>query len=316
MATLLGPDRFAITSSGIASTRNKAVKTSTVYTRALARAHKLTHQINTQKTQTTDKLLAAADVIVFMNKDVYNDALHEYQFDTRKCLVWDVADINPKVDRAAKAKNTEKAWRDASEGTFRQIAVHCDALKDYLTKTAWVDVMDEHNEHTGLRLPVAWVTDRGLWHRGVHVVVQTADGRFVVGKRSNGIVFAPGMLDISLGGGMDCGEAPLETAVRETREELGVPVAEKHFRPLFMCRWNTFHPRYNKHTRGHVYVYTVKLPQHSRHFTPQPGEVAELRLLTRGQVKRLLRTHRIRNFGRLKWGDRIYRRAIAASLHT
>ena len=120
--------------------------------------------------------------------------------------------------------------------TFAKIKQHCDELKTYLTHTAWVDVVDAQNEPTGLRLPLGWVTDRGLWHRGVHVVAQTLDGKYVVGKRDNAIVFAPGMLEISLGGGVDSGEHPLRAAVRETYEEIGVRMAEKHFRPLFIYK--------------------------------------------------------------------------------
>lgn len=313
MATLLD-ERFAISSSGIgASTANSKFKTVGPITKATARAHKLAHQIKTTKTQTTSRLLDEADVIIFMNKDVYDDALREYEFDVRKCLVWDVADIAPEAYRKAMAKGTEQALVDAAAGAFAGIRAHCDALHHYLTHTSWVDVVDAGNHATGLRLPMEWATDRGLWHRGIHVVVQTADGKFVVGKRANSIVFAPGMLEITLGGGVDSGETPLKAAQRETHEELGVHVPEKHFKPLFLYRLNSFHPRYNKRTRGHVYVYTVKLPVHSQSLTPQPGEVAELRLLTKSQVQRMLRTRRMKHFGRLSWHYKLYQKAIAYS---
>ena len=314
MATLLD-DRFAISSSGIEADRSKQVTTSASYTKATAKVHKLTHQIDTHKTQTTTKLLDAADVIVFMNKDVYDDALREYELDVRKCLVWDVADIGPEAYKKTIAKHTQQVLVDAAAGTFAAIRVHCDALYHYLTHTAWVDVVDAKNHAAGLRLPMEWATDRGLWHRGVHVVVQTSDGKFIVGKRSNNIVFAPGMLEITLGGGIDTGETPLQAAQRETHEELGVHVPEKHFKPLFLYKVSSFHPHYNKRTRGHVYVYVVKLPVHSGRLKPQPSEVAELRLLTKGQVRRLLRTYRIAHFGRLTWRHKFYKKAIAYSAH-
>lgn len=312
MATLLD-DRFAISSSGVIANRSKQITTSSSYAKAIAKAHKLTYQIDTHKVQTTNRLLAEADVIIFMNKDVYDDALREYEFDIRKCLAWDVADIDPEVKRKALAKHTQHALVEAVADTFAIIRGHCDALRHYLTHTSWVDVVDVNNHATGLRLPMEWATDRGLWHRGVHVVVQTTDGKFVVGKRVNTIVFAPGMLEISLGGGIDTGETPLKAAQRETHEELGVHVPEKHFKPLFLYRINSFHPHYNKRTRGHVYVYTVKLPIHSGRLKPQPGEVAELRLLSKRQVRHLLRTYRMEHFGRLSWRHKFYKKAIAYS---
>jgi len=305
--------QFAVSSSGIAALQ-ATPKIVESYTKAVARTFGLTHGITDAKTQTTNQLLAEADVIVFMNKDVYDDTQKEYEFDIRKTVVWHVADIDPAVKHASLVEGNQQLVLDAASNTYARIRGLCDELYEYLTHTPWVDVADAENRSTGLRLPLGWVTDRGLWHRGVHVVAQTSDGKFVVGKRANSIVFAPGMLEISLGGGIDAGESPIQAAVRETHEELGVHVPEKHFRPLFMYRLNSFHPRYNKRTRGHVYVYAVTLPLHSQ-LAPQISEVAELRTLTKRQVLRMLRMHRVAHFGRLKWNYELYKKAVAYSLH-
>jgi isopentenyl-diphosphate Delta-isomerase len=311
--TLVG-DNFYVTSSGIgALTSNSGIQTAEPYTKATAKVHDLRHGITKHKTQTTNKLLEDADVIIFMNKDVYEDALKDYTFDIRKSLVWHVSDMGMKRKREALAKHSEAALVEASAEIYRNIRRHCDDLTVYLTHTAWVDIVNEKNESAGMRLPIAWATDRGLWHRGVHVVAQTVDDKYIVGKRTNDIVFAPGMLEISLGGGVDSGEKPLQAAARETREELGVHVSEKLFRPLFMYRQIGYHPKYNKQTRCHLYVYSVKLPVHSDALRPQPGEVAELRALSRRQLKHLLHAHRMQHFGRLKWGYKLYDKAVAYS---
>ncbi len=304
--------KFAVTSSGVA-TQDTDTQTFSPLAKPTAKKYGLRHGLYRRKQQTTDKLLADADAIIFLNKDVYEDARKNYTFDIRKSLVWRVPDFDLTEMRRLLALHDEQALVDAVSGTFRQIQRLCDGLGTYLTHTAWVDVVDARNEPAGLRLPMEWVTDRGLWHRGVHVVAQTIDGKYVVGKRANEIIFAPGMLEISLGGGVDSGEPPLRAAARETHEELGVKLPEKRFQPLFMYRQIGYHPHYHKQTRCHLYVYHVKLPVHSRELKPQPGEVAELRAVSRRQVKHLLHAHRLQHFGRLKWGYKLYAKAIAYS---
>jgi protein-tyrosine-phosphatase/8-oxo-dGTP pyrophosphatase MutT (NUDIX family) len=308
----LAQGRFRVTSSGI-TTHNAQTSTTEAYTKVTARKHKLTHGIAGHKTQTTSQLLTDADIIVFMNKDVYDDALREYEFDTRKARVWHIKDIDPDFKRKCLEEHNEPALDEIADKTFLSIRKHCNELYAYLTQANWVDVVNADNQNDGLRLPISWVTDRGLWHRGIHVVAQTSDGKFVVGKRAKAIIFAPGMLEITLGGSVDSGEHPLHAAQRETHEELGVLLPAEHFRPLFMYRQTSYHPRYNKRSRVHLYVYAVKLPLHSSRLRPQPGEVDELRLLTKRQVKHLLRTHRAEHFGQLKWGYQLYQKAVAYS---
>lgn len=304
--------QFSVTSSGINAAQND-IKTISPQATIAAGTHHLHHGILGKSKQTTDETLANADVIIFMNKDVYEDAVHHYNFDVRKCQVWDVHDVTRAHVLRLQAAHDQKTLGSVADERFRRIQQLCDELRTYLTHTAWVDVMNAENKPIGLRLPMAWVTDRGLWHRGIHVVAQTIDGKYVVGKRSNSIVFAPGMLEISLGGGVDSGEHPLRAAARETHEELGVHVAEKHFRPLFMYKQVGYHPHYKKQTKAHLYVYSVKLPVHSRELKPQPEEVAEVRTLSRAEIKRLLHSHRLHHFGRLKWGYKLYNKAVAYS---
>jgi len=313
LATLVN-DRFAVSSSGVAASLS-VVKTAEPYAQAVARKHGVPFRMD-PKVQTTSAGLAEADVIVFMHKSVYDEALQKFDFDARKAIIWDVADVPQKLWDASRKTDNIQPLLPIAERTFAHIRQRCDVLYEYLTRTAWVDVVDHRNQSAGLRLPLAWVTDRGLWHRGVHVVAKTTDEKYVVGKRVHDIVFSPGMLEISLGGGVDSGETPLQAARRETHEEIGILLPEKTFQPLFVHSRSRTYPKLGKQSQAHLYVFSVTLPVHSEYLLrPEPAEVAELRLLTTGQVKRMLRTNRAANFGRLKPEHRLYKKALAYSAH-
>lgn len=305
---------FAFSSSGVDASMYPSGHHSPYTEIVLSHQPQLRREMSARRTQTTQTLLGKHDVVVCLDKSVYDDAIRLFGLDPRKTQVWHVEDIDKRAARIDTTKYDWPAVAALEDDIFAKIQHNCDTLAKYLTHTAWVDVVDAQNRLAGLRLPMGWVTDRGLWHRGIHVVAQTVDGKYVVGKRSSQIVFAPGMLEISLGGGVDSGEQPLQAAVRETHEELGVSVPEKYFRPLFMYKQVGYHPHYRKQTKCHLYVYSVRLPVHSRQLRPQPQEVAELRVLTQAQVKHLLRAHRLRHFGQLKWGYQLYNKAVAYSM--
>jgi 8-oxo-dGTP pyrophosphatase MutT (NUDIX family) len=166
---------------------------------------------------------------------------------------------------------------------------------------SWCDVVDEHNQPLGYRLPIDWITDRGRWHRGVRIILRSPAGNYLLEKRTSSIVFAPDMLDLSLGGLMDAGEVPLEAARREAREELGLQLAAAELVHLADLKWHSYHPHSRKHSRVFLTCYLATVPED---FDPvlQPEEVAAAYWLSPGQVKRLIRHHSLRRFGRLMYG--------------
>lgn len=79
--------------------------------------------------------------------------------------------------------------------------------------------------------------DPSLRHRAVHVLVFDEGGRLFLQKRSTLKDTAPGLWDTSVGGHMQPGETPLESAQREFAEELGVPPSP--MLPAYTYEWST-----------------------------------------------------------------------------
>src|SRR5258706_14329162 len=93
-----------------------------------------------------------------------------------------------------------------------------------------IDVLDQNGTPTGLTKPKDAIHRDGDWHRAAHVWIVTNDGRVLLQKRAAAKENWPGWWDVSAAGHCSAGESAVETAVRETEEELGITLAEDELR--------------------------------------------------------------------------------------
>ena len=105
----------------------------------------------------------------------------------------------------------------------------------------YLDVCDENGLPTGEIVDRATAHRTGVRHRTVHVwIYRETDGRFQVllQKRSDAKESFPGMLDTSCAGHVPAGEAPIDAAIRELGEELGLFLRPESLAALgcFDCR--------------------------------------------------------------------------------
>ena len=91
-----------------------------------------------------------------------------------------------------------------------------------------LDVVDAYDNRTGLVLPKSQIHAEGLLHRDVHVWF-VHDGQLLQQQRHVNKSIMPGEWDISAAGHVGHGEGYLETAVRETEEELGLALPPERF---------------------------------------------------------------------------------------
>lgn len=83
------------------------------------------------------------------------------------------------------------------------------------------DIIDENDIVVGQELRSV-VHQRGLWHRGVHVLLFTDDGTLLVQQRSKDRVHAPLAFDCSVSEHVKAGEGYHQAAIRGLKEELGL----------------------------------------------------------------------------------------------
>lgn len=142
-----------------------------------------------------------------------------------------------------------------------------------------LDVVDEYGEPTGECLEKWEVHERGLPHRDVHVFV-TNGTHLLEQQRSHSKNIMPGVWDISAAGHVSAGEGYLETAVRETEEELGLSFTPERFRALgrlaARMTMGTSEQPWVHHTVGENYV--VHAPEvRLEDITVQESEVIGVR---------------------------------------
>jgi protein-tyrosine-phosphatase/8-oxo-dGTP pyrophosphatase MutT (NUDIX family) len=257
-----------------------------------------------KRNKASTKRLNSKDLIIFMNDKVVERARTLFKFDERKMIVWNVKDVH-EWEKKLKIAAERKRWL-----TRRYIKMKVRELVDIMIQTSWADVVSENNEPEGYRLPVPLINQRGLWHRGVHAIVSTPNGGIVVQKRSKNIYFAPNLIDISLGGHVDDGEAPETAMVREFSEELSYKIYKKDLKFMELYKQAMWHPHYNIHNRVFVYTYHIHLDTNKPEFEVDEHEVSRVAVLNRRQMKTLLDTGYLVGLGQLNYTREYYRRAV------
>lgn len=119
----------------------------------------------------------------------------------------------------------------------------------------------------------------GLMSRGAHLVAYTiAEGqrRVWVSRRSAHLYTYPGMLDVTVGGGVKSGVSPFDTIIHESEEEASLPedLIRKHTCPRGAISHMSITGQDFKGEKGlvvpdYIYVYDIELP---REVTPRPHD--------------------------------------------
>jgi isopentenyl-diphosphate Delta-isomerase len=94
------------------------------------------------------------------------------------------------------------------------------------------DVLDEQGNKTGQILPKSEVHDKELWHASVFIWIYNSKGEILLQRRAKDKKSFPDKWDVSVAGHMTAGDKPIEAAVREIEEEIGVKVTAKELVPV------------------------------------------------------------------------------------
>lgn len=159
-----------------------------------------------------------------------------------------------------------------------------------LNMEEYIDIVDEHGNRTGEAKTKAEIHKNGHRHRTVHVWLLNENGQLLIQRRSSTVIY-PNLWDISSAGHISAGETPLQAAMRELREELGLIVAREDIGHLFVIRGirNVLkNGTYINHEINDVYLVRIKgMPI----LKLQDEEVAEVKWVPWRELERIVESN-------------------------
>jgi isopentenyldiphosphate isomerase len=129
-----------------------------------------------------------------------------------------------------------------------------------MTVKEFFEIFNESGQKTGSLVERGIVHSEGLWHCSVHVWIFNNNCEILLQKRAATKDSHPGLWDVSAAGHITPGEVPVQSALREMKEELGLSVAaedlyfidkrkitlisqkgsfiDREFTSIYICEWN------------------------------------------------------------------------------
>ncbi|MFI5412548.1 MAG: NUDIX domain-containing protein [Candidatus Micrarchaeales archaeon] len=120
-----------------------------------------------------------------------------------------------------------------------------------------VDILDENGNKTGVSKTKTEAHAKGLWHQVSHVWIYNSEEEILIQKRSMQKESWPGLWDISAAGHLAAGETPIDGALREMLEEIGIKAIPEEIKQIMMRKYSG-HPTPNYYSNEFCYIYIYK----------------------------------------------------------
>jgi isopentenyl-diphosphate delta-isomerase len=148
-----------------------------------------------------------------------------------------------------------------------------------------IDVLDERGQPTGEILTRSQVHERELWHGVAHVWVYNQKGEVLLQLRHPALPWGGGRWDLTAGGHIVSGQKPLDAAIRETAEEIGIELKPEQLKLANTSKAENPGQTDGKIHRIYQWDYIAKAELDPSSLTMQPDEVIELKWFDLDRLK-------------------------------
>jgi isopentenyldiphosphate isomerase len=138
-----------------------------------------------------------------------------------------------------------------------------------------IDIYNEDNESFGSPKMKSEAHRGGLWHRASHVWIYNDKGEILLQLRSKEKELNPDRWDVSAAGHIQTGEEPIDAAIRETKEEIGLAIDLKDLDFLKIRKIDEVVG--NIKNKEFQYIYIFKFNGDLKDLVLQEEEVSEVR---------------------------------------
>ncbi|WP_417364250.1 NUDIX hydrolase [Galbibacter sp.] len=141
-----------------------------------------------------------------------------------------------------------------------------------------IDILDKQGNSTGDSILKSEAHKKGLFHATVHVWVYNRNGEILIQKRTSSKETYPDKWDVSVAGHISSGEDPITTAIRETKEEIGLTLKESDLYKIGQHRSTVIHNKDMIDCEfNHIFLTELKVPMSDLKL--QAEEVAAVKLI-------------------------------------
>lgn len=121
------------------------------------------------------------------------------------------------------------------------ILVHVDLVRNIRNVMAnnRLNIIDESGKIVGQESRDV-IHQKGLLHREIHVLFYTPEGEMIFQHRGKDKDTYPDLLDATVGGHVEIGNSPIETAIKETKEETGFSILENDLEFIKFIKHKSF----------------------------------------------------------------------------
>lgn len=148
-----------------------------------------------------------------------------------------------------------------------------------------IDILNEDGSLTGETTSKKEVHEKGLWHRASHIWFVNSSNEILLQKRAEHIESHPGEYDISAAGHLSAGDSPIQGALREVEEELGIKLSESALVKIGEIKSESTQYGGSYINKEHNDVYVVYKDISIENFTIQEDEVDHISYIPINEFK-------------------------------